>query len=257
MTGIAGEAGSYRVDDLVAAIKQFTVVDLSPVLATNMPKWTTHPDLGIVTDARNFEQHGYFLQALYLPEHVGCHVDAPAHGLRDHPERTIDSYAPMAISGRAKKADVSAREWMPGELLTLAAFQAVAERGRFDVEKDDIVFVDFGWDKYLLEAERDPEVGRWWGGNTPGFDEDLCRYLKEVGVKAVGTDTCSADIASVNGKVTSAFGHQEYFFPNNILILEGVFNLRLVPSVFYFLAVPLKIKGGSGSPLRPIALVPA
>lgn len=164
MTGIAGEAGSVRVDDLVAAIERFTVVDLSPVLATNMPKWATHPDLGIVTDARNFEQHGYFLQALYLPEHVGCHVDAPAHGLRDHPEQTIDSYQPMAISGRAKKADVSSREWMPGELLTLAAFHVAAEEGEFVVERGDLVFVDFGWDKYLLEAERDPEVGRWWGG---------------------------------------------------------------------------------------------
>lgn len=253
----AGETGAGRVDEFVARLNQFTVVDLSPVLATNMPKWNTHPDVGIVTNARNFEQHGYFLQALYLPEHVGCHVDAPAHGLRDHPEQSIDSYEPLAISGRAKKADVSSREWKPGELLSLADFKKEAARGGFEVQKGDIVFVDFGWDRYLLEAERDPEVGRWWGGNTPGFEEDLCRYLKEAGAKAVGTDTCSADIASVNGKVTSAFGHEKYFFPNNILILEGVFNLRLVPSVFYFLALPLKIKGGSGSPLRPIALVPA
>jgi arylformamidase len=254
---IAAKGNSDRIKELVAFLGHFNVVDLSPVLSSNMPKWWTHPDLAIVTNARNFEQHGYFLQTLYLPEHIGCHVDAPSHGLRDHPEQSIDSYKPLVISGIAKKADVSSRDWKPGELLSLADFQKEAELKGYEVEKDDIVFVDFGWDKYLIEADQNHEVGEWWGSNTPGFEEDLCRYLRDVGVKAVGTDTVSADIASINGEVTSAFGHEKYFLPNNILILEGVFNLRLVPSIFYFLALPLKIKDGSGSPLRPIALVPA
>jgi len=45
-------------------------------------------------------------------------------------------------------------------------------------------------------------------------------------------------------------------WPNGIFIIEGLYNLAQVPTTFYFMAFPLKIKGGSGSPLRPIALFP-
>jgi kynurenine formamidase len=75
-------------------------------------------------------------------------------------------------------------------------------------------------------------------------------------VKAVGGDTVSVDLAQVDGVVVSDFGHSKYFLPNSILIIEGLQNLAAVPASFYFLALPLKTRGGSGSPLRPVGLVP-
>ncbi|GAC1300007.1 MAG: hypothetical protein NVSMB27_40280 [Ktedonobacteraceae bacterium] len=50
------------------------------------------------------------------------------------------------------------------------------------------------------------------------------------------------------------FGHIQYFLPNGIFIIEGLYGLSKVPSTFYLIALPLKIKSGSGSPLRPVAL---
>ena len=44
--------------------------------------------------------------------------------------------------------------------------------------------------------------------------------------------------------------------PRRILIIEGLCNLAALPAVSYFLALPLRIDGGSGSPLRPVALIP-
>jgi kynurenine formamidase len=79
--------------------------------------------------------------------------------------------------------------------------------------------------------------------------------LSERHVKANGTDTVSADLAQKEGVTIADHGHRTYFLPRDILIIEGLQNLASAPASFYFVALPLKIKGGSGSPLRPFGLV--
>jgi kynurenine formamidase len=239
---------------LEALIALCDVVDLSPLLYTNMPRWHTHPDFAIIDDSRNFEQNGYFLQTLVLPEHIGCHVDVPAHFHRSMPEKTIDAFCPDCVMGPAKKVDVSQLELGPGELLTLAQFEEAAYVAGISIEAREVAIVEFGWDKNLPGGS----AGRpddWWAANNPGFAEDLCAWLADRHVKAVGTDTVGADLAQVNRVTVADHGHRTYFLPNGILIIEGLQNLAAVPAVFYFLALPLKIHGGSGSPLRPVGLV--
>lgn len=247
------------VADFISALSRLTVVDLSPVLYTNMQQWFTHPDIAVVPDSRNFKQDNYFLQTLVLPEHSGSHVDAPAHVLPDHAGETIDTYPPTVLWGPAKKLDLSNEPWKPGDLLSLDHFLAKAEEAELTIESGDIVLVQFGWDRYLDGAEGDHAKARWWGANMPGFSEELCAHLGEVRPAAIGTDTASCDIAVVEGTVVSEFewGHRRDFLPNGIFILEGITNLADVPALFYFVALPLKIRGGSGSPLRAIGLVPA
>jgi kynurenine formamidase len=58
----------------------------------------------------------------------------------------------------------------------------------------------------------------------------------------------------VNGEILSAPGHVEYFLPNQILIMEGFSRMNQAPAAGIFMALPLKIKNGSGSPIRPILL---
>jgi arylformamidase len=93
------------------------------------------------------------------------------------------------------------------------------------------------------------------GKNEPGFAEDLCAWLADRRVRAVGTDTAACDVAVRDGKVLSAYGHRQYFLPNDILIIEGLRRLAEVPPEFHFIALPLRLHGGSGSPLRAIAVV--
>lgn len=245
------------VQELATMLLSMDVIDLSPLFYTNMPHWQSHPDVMIVEDSRNFKQNGYFLQTLVLPEHSGCHVDAPAHVLPDKPEQTIETFPPNMLMGIAKKVDLSQESYAPGELVPLSKVQEIMQRTGITIEKGDIVIFDFGWDKYLVNAETKPPLERnWWGQNEPGLDQDTCRYLYESGVKAVGSDTAACDIAQVKGERKGGYGHRIYFLPNGIFIIEGLYGLAKVPTTFYFMALPLKIKGGSGSPLRPIALVP-
>jgi len=244
-----------RVKELAGLIAGCEVVDLAPLLFPNMPRWSTHPDLAIIDDSRNFAQNGYFLQTLVLPEHVGCHVDVPAHYLQSMSGKTMETFAPDCVMGPAKKIDVSGLGLAPGALLTLAEFQEVAEAEGIHIDAGDIALVEFGWDDHL-PGGRTAKPDGWWGSNNPGFAEDLCEWLAGRHIKAVGADTVSVDLAQVNGAVVSDLGHGKYFLPNGILIIEGLQNLASVPPFFYFVALPLKTRGGSGSPLRPVGLVP-
>jgi kynurenine formamidase len=250
-------AVSGTVDELVNVLHGFRAVDLTPTLYSNMPQWSTHPDVHFVSDARNFAQHGYYCQTLVMPEHSGCHVDVPAHALPDHPDETVDAFEATVLWGPAKKVDVSDRAWGPGELLELDAFLRVLDDAALEIESGDVVLVQFGWDRRMEGAEADARIGRWWGANMPGLSEELCRFLGERAPRVVGTDTAGGDIAVADGVITSgAWGHTRDFLPKGILIVEGLANLAMVPSAFYFVALPLKIAHGSGSPLRAVGLVP-
>ncbi len=181
---------------------------------------------------------------------------APAHVLAQRPEATVDTVAVTALWGRAVVVDASDREWQPGELYTLDDFmRAAAERGATIGEGEgDVVLVNFGWDRHLRE---DGAGVQYWSANAPGFTEELCRDLRDLGVRAVGSDSPTCDMAWVDGEPTAAFGHLEYFLPNDIYILENLENVGRLPGVVYFAALPLKIEGGSGSPVRPVAFVPS
>ena len=246
--------GKYSAADVAAMMAGCEVIDLAPVLTPNMVKWPSHPDLAIIDDARTHEADGYFLQTLIIPEHVGCHVDAPSHAHRNLMHKTIEKFPADCIMGPAKKVDVSDLDLQPGDSLSLAQYEAAAKKAGVTIEKGDIALVQFGWDKNLPggSAGRDRS---WWGRNNPGMTEDLCRFFSERQVKAVGSDTASADLGQKDNVIVSDFGHRLYFMPKDILIIEGLLDLGRAPAEFYFIALPLKIKGGSGSPLRPVGVV--
>ena len=149
-----GQDNTCSAADLASMLSRCDVIDLAPLLFTNMPRWSTHPDLAIIHDARNFAQNGYFLQTLVLPEHVGCHVDAPAHFHEALAGKTIDTFAPDCVMGPAKKVDVSGLDLKPGDLLTVSQFERAAERSGIDLQEGDIALIEFGWDKVPARWKR-------------------------------------------------------------------------------------------------------
>lgn len=249
----ADPSSAEAVEELASLLGRFTAIDLSPTFRMHMPQYCHHPEVEIVRDARDYEHHGYHLQTIVLPEHSGSHVDAPSHVPIDRASVTIDTFDPLSLWGRCVTVDVSDHPWQPGELLGLDGFLDVLRRSGQALRTGDVLLVNFGWSRHLDDGGLGP---KYWGANSPGFTEDLCRYIRDQRVRAVGSDSHSADLAQVNGVVSAAFGHMQYFLPNSILIIESLENLSLVPALSYFAAMPLKIANGSGSPLRPVALIP-
>jgi arylformamidase len=84
----------------------------------------------------------------------------------------------------------------------------------------------------------------------PGLGSDCVQLLLERGVKAVGVDTLSPDVF---GNATSPV--HRALLGEGVVIVENLANLDRVPSRFYLMALPLKIRGGSGAPCRASALV--
>lgn len=240
------------INQLLNLLDKFNVYDISPLFQHNMPGWPTHEKLAIIRDARNFEQNGYYSQTLVIPEHTGSHVDAPRHNFEKLD--TIDVYPADYLIGPYKKYDFSAYEPQPGEPVTHNMVKDVEERDNISLEENDIVLLDFGWDKYYKPNSKDLKERRWWELNEPGLSEDACSYFYNKGIKAIGSDTAAVDISVKDGVVKSTFGHSKYFLPNNILIMEGFQNMNKAPAQGIFIALPLKIKDGSGSPIRPILL---
>ena len=241
---------------LSSLLASVDVVDLSAEIFSGMPLWSSHPGVSVEV-SRTFDRDGYFCQTVILPEHAGAHVDAPAHVHRDLREATVDRLPVDALLAPAWKIDVSGDDLQPGQGLTLARFREVAASAGVAVRAGDIMLFEFGWDRHWDgRAPAAPETARCWGGNEPGLEPALCDHLRALGVRAVGSDTAGCDIAAVDGDLLVQYGHETAFLPNGILILEGLHNLARCPSHFLFLALPLRIVGGSGSPLRPVALVP-
>lgn len=241
------------VDELAKALRNLTAYDISPVFDTNMPGWPSHPTMGIIRDARNYEQNGYFAQTLVMSEHTGSHVDAPAHNHPTMADATIETYPVSYLLGPYKKYDLSDLQLGPGDTVGLEALHHVEARDGFRVEADDVVLIQYGWDAHY-HADASHTGRRWWGSNEPGLSEEACRYFADAHVRAVGSDTAACDIAEVDGQVKAAHGHSKYFLPNHILIIEGLQNLGNAPPTGLFIALPLKIRGGSGSPIRPMLL---
>lgn len=227
-------------------------VDLSPPIATNMPRWPPHPDVAVISDARNYRQSGYFAQTLVLSEHSASHVDAPAHMHEALADRTIDTYPVEKFMGPAKRIDLSPFGFGAGECATEAQVRERLDAEGLTLAPGDFALLRFGWSPYEQpEGER-----RHWERNSPGLAEDACRFLADCGITGAGSDTLGCDAAMERGRVTSAHGHMTYFLPRDILIYEGLVNLAEVTPESYFIALPLRVAGGSGAPFRGVALCP-
>ncbi|MEF9973425.1 MAG: cyclase family protein [Clostridia bacterium] len=231
-------------------MKNATIVDLSPVIEKGMPKWPTHPQV-IVDPTVTHAHDGYYCQCLVMGEHTGAHVDAPAHIIASMMDHTVDTYPAQVLFGPAIKYDLYKLGAKPGERITRAQILSIEEEMSDGAREGDIVLMDFDYQKYWTTGKD----WKYYATNEPGLDEDAVRLFQERKVRAVGSDTIACDTPVIDGLELKSYGHQNYWLPNEIFIMEMLHNLRVLPVRCYFCAIPLKIQAGSGSPIRPFAII--
>jgi len=240
------------VSDLRDVLRGATFYDVSPLIDDRAPVFPGHPPVEIEADARTHERDGYFLQRLAFGEHVGSHVDAPAHAVAALADRTIDSFPVERFVAPYVKYDLSTHALRPGDLVSGATLREVEARDGFRPQPGDVAIVEYGWDAYLRQDSDDPADREWWIRNAPGLAADACLHLVAAGVTGVASDTATCDTAVVDGVITSDVGHTRYFLPNEILLFEGLVGLGRAPCRGVFIGLPLRIRGGSGSPIRAV-----
>jgi arylformamidase len=228
----------------LAALRELRVHDASPLIEPDMPMFMIYEGPQI-TPLFSHAEAGAAANRIAIGEHTGTHVDAPFHF--DPDGRTIDEVAPDALLLRPyKKFDLAAAAPAPGEEVGSAALREAAARGSFELEPGDVAISEMGWDRHFGEP--------FWGRNQPGLAEEACQWLVEAGVAAVASDTPGCDVTVADGEIGHGHGHETWFLPRGILIVEGLRGLAQVPATGVFVALPLKIRGGTGSPLRVLLL---
>ncbi len=237
-----------KIEQLSDLFKGLTCVDLSPTLENDIPRWPTHPPL-VINQTCTHEHDGVYIQTVFMPEHIGAHVDAPAHLVPKMQEVTIEKFPSDCLFGRAVLYNIKDYDPQPGQRITAEEILQLEEKMGYKAEEGDIVLLNFGWDKYWTTGKD----WKYYAKNQPGFAEDAAKLFADRKVAVVASDTVASDTPVVDGEEHFSYGHHVHWLPNKILIIEGLANLDNIPFESYFIATPLKIKNGSGSPIRPMA----
>lgn len=202
-----------------------------------------------VTDAGFYYESYEFRSA----EHGGTHLDAPIHFYENR--LTVEEIPLEQLTGRAVVVDVSNMALANRDYQIMIEDITTWEEEHGGIPEAAILLFNTGFGEYWPNAEN--YLGTDKKGEEgvaelsfPGIHPDTARWLIENrSIKAVGLDTPSLDY----GRSVQFETHQ-ILFEQNIPGFENVANLdRLPPTGAYVIALPMKIKGGSGAPLRIVA----
>ncbi len=227
------------------------MIDLSHSFDAAPIHWPTLQGFKLHEIVKGWQESGYYYESnsIELGEHTGTHMDAPIHFAEG--KWSVHEIPLENLMGAGVVVDVSDqvaenRDYQIG-VADLESWEA--EHGRLPDRAMVLFRTGFGeyWPdpvKYmgtdLLGPEALPQL------HFPGVGVDAARWLRdERSVEAVGIDTASLDY----GQSDTCESHQE-FFQGNIIGFENLANLdKLLPNGCTIIALPTKIKGGSGGPV--------
>lgn len=232
-------------------------VDLSHDFSADTVYWPTAEPFKLTTVAAGNTEAGYYYSAYQFcaSEHGGTHIDAPVHFAESRD--TVDQIPLDRLIGPAIKVDVSAKARANRDYQVSVADFETWETQNARIPDDAIVLLETGWSehwndrmKYLGTDKRGPEAVA--DLHFPGLAPEAARWLTENRkIKAIGLDTASIDYGQ-----STLFESHRILMGQNIPAFENVANLdRLGAKIAMIVAMPMKIRGGSGGPLRIIALV--
>jgi kynurenine formamidase len=237
-------------------ISDYTIVDLSHSYGSKTLYWPTSPSRFQKTTLSYGEsESGYFYSAFSIctPEHGGTHLDAPLHFAKEG--YSTDKVPLENLIAPAVVIDVSDKAEADNNYLLSADDVLAFEKQHGSISPGSIVLLRTGWSRYW------PDARSYLGDDTPGdasnlvfpsYGEDAARLLvEEREVAILGVDTASTD-----------FGQSQDFVVHRVAAARQVSNLenltnldRLPPTGSLVMALPMKIEGGSGGPVRVVALI--
>lgn len=252
---------------LLDALAGAKVYDLAQSYFVGMPHHPSHPPFlySLV------KQHGEFVgpignssasDAIALGTHVGTHIDALCHfscggrlfggdeaaaaqsyggGVQRH---SIDAVPP--ILRRGVLLDVAGREPLPDDHVITPAELAAAQRA--EIRPGDVVLIRTGWARWFADPKKFISEVR-----GPGPAIEGARWLSAQGIFAAGSDTVAFERLPDPAMPV----HVHLLVESGIHIIECL-NLDELAAAgvaeFLFIALPLKIRGATGSPVRPVAV---
>jgi len=234
------------------------IVDLTHAFGPDTIVWPTEQDFRLVIQQAGETAGGYYYASnrLEMAEHGGTHIDAPVHFSRDG--QTLDQVPIERLVGTSVRIDVTSpcardRDYR----VTIQDFeQWETAHGR--IPDRAIVLVDTGFARFW--PSRQDYLGTELRGQEgmqalhfPGLHPNAAVWLvRERQVKAMGIDTASIDYGQ-----STKFETHVALLSHNVPVFENLADLRSLPATgFDVIALPMKIAGGTGGPLRIVAVLP-
>ena len=233
------------------------LVDLSHAYDQQTIFWPTADGFRLHKDAEGVTPAGYYYAAnsFSTSEHGGTHLDAPVHFAQG--KQSVDQIPLERFFGPAVVVDVTKQSEGNADYQVTVDDLERADRESGPMTAESIVLLRTGFSnrwpdasKYLGTAERGatavPKL------HFPGLHPDAAKWLVEKGVRAVGIDTASIDYGQ-----STLFESHRILYGSNLPAFENLTALDRLPSRGAFIvALPMKIGGGSGAPLRAVAILP-
>ena len=198
--------------------------DISRPIYPNMPVWPGDTPTGF--DFANTKAAGYAANVgrLRLSLHAGTHADAPYH--YNDAGRKIDEIAVDTYVGPARVVDIRGHTTITPAVLAAHDFATTPR----------VLFKSDSWTEHAV-----------FPATWPLMAADTPAWLAARGVRLVGLDVPSVDhITSKDLPIHHACDAV------NLLIIENLDLRAVAPGVYELIALPLRIKGGDGSPLRAV-----
>lgn len=266
------------VDAWLSLTQRARMIQLYHPLQKGMPIYPTHPPFHITLNNRHGDIHrgcgmSSSNELIITSTHTSTHIDALAHvsengmlhggvdalraqtGTELFKEHGVETIQPIFRRGvlldiaRVKQVDVLA----PAEEITVADLELALKHANVAINAGDIVLLRTGWTRYWTDSRK--YLGLDSAG-TPGVAAPGAEWLAAKKPFAVGNDTAGFEqIVQTNITMDA---HRILIAQHGIHIIENL-DLEELSGCgradFAFVTLPLRIKGATGSPLRPVALV--
>jgi len=226
------------------------LIDLSREIYHKMPRLPNHPPIIITTYGTHDEirdADGYKFStatmSLALGDHSGTHVDAPAHFDAKPGATTIDQQplenffldaVCLDLSHKPLKSDISIDE-----------LQRARDAAGVDIRPKDMVLIEMNFTRRATSAES-------FLTDFPGLTKESATWLGKQGIAMFGVEAVSPGRPGRNN-----FEVHHVCRDLGFTHVEGLINLDQVVGKgrFKFIGFPLKIRGGTASPIRAVAMV--
>ena len=247
-----------KIEPAYKDLSKATFVDLSHSYSRETVYWVTAREFELDTVFAGETDKGFYYTAnnFSTAEHGGTHIDAPIHFARG--AQTVDEIPLDRLIGNAIKVDVSdAALKDPDYLVSVEDLEAWEKANEMNIPDGSIVLLQTGQSRYY------PDKLKYLGTDQrgeqalplmhfPGLAPEAAEWLvNNRKIKAIGIDTPSIDYGQ-----SQDFRSHVILLEKNIPAFENLANLEQLPeSGFEIIALPMKIKGGSGGPLRIVAVL--
>lgn len=225
------------------------IIDLSQEIYSGMPVFSGHPEVAINIHASHEQLEGITdsevvspaVNRLELGEHSGTHVDAINHMARQYRGQSIDTMPLSMFYTEGICLDLSHKGLRA--LIEPADLEAARTAARLEIKPGDTVLL------YTDHYRRAFGTDDWEHG--PGISAAAARWLGKQGIAAFGVETMAPGVRHVSNKevhwICGELGFTHY---ENLINLHQLIGRER----FRFIGLPLKIRGGTGSPVRAVAV---